>query len=75
MYGDVCLKKPEEYYNYKLEKLDYGRSSDYEFIRKIGKGKYSEVYEGVDLRSNSSVVIKLLKPIKLEKIQREFSIL
>jgi len=63
------LKQPKEYYDYKLDTLEYGRSSDYELFLKLGKGKYSEVYEGVDLRTNEKCVIKLLKPIKLEKIQ------
>lgn len=41
---------------------------NYEVIRKIGRGKYSEVFEGVDIRDESPVVIKILKPVKKKKV-------
>jgi serine/threonine protein kinase len=39
-------------------------------IRKIGRGKYSEVFEGYNVASNSRCVIKILKPVKKKKIKR-----
>lgn len=44
-------------------------------IRKIGRGKYSEVFEGINLLNNSKCVVKILKPIKSKKIFREVKIL
>lgn len=39
------------------------RSLDnYEVIRKLGRGKYAEVFEGIDVRTLKKVVIKVLKP-------------
>ena len=39
------------------------RSQDnYEIIKKIGRGKYSEVYEGINTANNERIVIKILKP-------------
>ena len=39
------------------------RSQDnYEIIKKIGRGKYSEVYEGINTATNERIVIKILKP-------------
>ena len=43
---------------------------NYEVIRKIGRGKYSEVFEGYNVASNSRCVIKILKPVKKKKIKR-----
>ena len=41
------------------------RSQDnYEIIKKIGRGKYSEVYEGINTSNNERIVIKILKPGK-----------
>ena len=48
---------------------------DYEIINKIGKGKYSEVYKGMDVTSDKQVVIKVLKPVKKSKMKREIKIL
>lgn len=48
---------------------------DYEVIRKIGRGKYSEVFEGINVRTNKMCVIKILKPVKKKKIKREIKIL
>lgn len=36
----------------------------YEIIKKIGRGKYSEVYEGINTQNNERIVIKILKPGK-----------
>ena len=53
-----------------------GRAQDnYEIIKKIGRGKYSEVYEGINTLTNQRIVIKILKPVKKNKIRREIKIL
>jgi serine/threonine protein kinase len=44
-------------------------------VRKIGRGKYSEVFEGVNIANNDKCVIKVLKPVKKKKIKREIKIL
>lgn len=48
---------------------------DYEVIRKIGRGKYSEVFDGIHVRTRERCVIKILKPVKKKKIKREVKIL
>lgn len=50
-------------------------TEDYLVLQKLGKGKYSEVFEATHLPSNSKCVIKVLKPVKKRKIQREIKIL
>jgi casein kinase II subunit alpha len=44
-------------------------------VRKIGRGKYSEVFEGVHVSNNEKCVVKVLKPVKKKKIKREIKIL
>lgn len=44
-------------------------------MRKIGRGKYSEVFAGVNVSNNTKCVIKILKPVKKKKIKREIKIL
>src|SRR5207249_3567915 len=48
---------------------------DYEVVRKLGRGKYSEVFEGMNVRTDNPCVIKILKPVKKKKIKREILIL
>lgn len=47
----------------------------YEVKRTLGRGKYSDVFEGVDAKTNRPVVIKILKPVRKVKISREIRIL
>lgn len=44
-------------------------------MKKIGRGKYSEVFSGVNVTNNTKCVIKILKPVKKKKIKREIKIL
>ena len=41
---------------------------NYEIIKKIGRGKYSEVYEGINTANNERIVIKILKPGESENL-------
>ncbi len=48
---------------------------DYEVIKKIGRGKYSEVFAGFNVKTGCKCVIKVLKPVKSKKYFREIKIL
>lgn len=55
-----------------------GTQDNYEILRKVGRGKYSEVFEGVTIAGASApekCIIKVLKPVKKKKIKREIKIL
>lgn len=41
---------------------------DYEVVRKVGRGKYSEVFEGINTRNGEKCIIKILKPVKKKKV-------
>ena len=55
--------------------VTWGSQDDYEVIRKIGRGKYSEVFDGMNVVNNERCVVKILKPVKKKKIKREIKIL
>lgn len=41
----------------------------------MGRGKYSEVHEGFDTKTDTQIVIKILKPVRESKIYWEIKIL
>ncbi|KAL9629483.1 MAG: hypothetical protein Q9204_005244 [Flavoplaca sp. TL-2023a] len=55
--------------------ITWGVLENYEVVRKIGRGKYSEVFEGINVVNYQKCVIKVLKPVKKKKIKREIKIL
>ena len=75
-YTDVCAKRPRSYWYYEGLQVTWGNQDCYEVIRKIGRGKYSEVFDGVNVANgNERCVVKILKPVKKKKIKREIKIL
>lgn len=44
-------------------------------VLNLGRGKYSEVFEGINVVNYQKCVIKVLKPVKKKKIKREIKIL
>eukprot|EP01116_Phalansterium_solitarium_P023600 TRINITY_DN8360_c0_g1_i1.p1 TRINITY_DN8360_c0_g1~~TRINITY_DN8360_c0_g1_i1.p1 ORF type:complete len:380 (-),score=106.02 TRINITY_DN8360_c0_g1_i1:94-1137(-) len=75
IYSDVNLHRPKEYWNYEVLNVTWGDQEDYEIIKKVGRGKYSEVFEGMNVATGAKCVIKILKPVKKKKIRREIKIL
>lgn len=75
VYADVNSHRPEEYWDYEALQVKWGDQDDYAVIRKIGRGKYSEVFDGINLVTNEKCVVKILKPVKKKKIKREIKIL
>jgi casein kinase II subunit alpha len=53
----------------------FSSPTPYEIIKKIGRGKYGEVYKGVNIETAELVAIKILKPISKKKIKKEVEIL
>jgi casein kinase II subunit alpha len=75
VYADVNVRRPAEYWDYESLAVSWGDQDNYEVVRKIGRGKYSEVFEGVNVINRQRCVIKILKPVKKKKIKREIKIL
>ena len=47
VYADVNVHRPRDYWDYEALTVNWGDQEEYEVIRKIGRGKYSEVSEGL----------------------------
>lgn len=75
VYADVLSTKPQSYWDYDDLNIKWNPQENYEILRKLGRGKYSEVFLGIDLEKREKVIIKVLKPVKRKKIKREISIL
>uniref|UniRef100_A0A0D9VR05 Protein HEADING DATE 6 n=1 Tax=Leersia perrieri TaxID=77586 RepID=A0A0D9VR05_9ORYZ len=75
VYADVNVNRPREYWEYEALAVEWGEQDDYEVVRKVGRGKYSEVFEGINVTNDERCIIKILKPVKKKKIKREIKIL
>ncbi len=47
-YRTLKPEKDVEYSDYENFEVKFGSQENYEIIKKIGRGKYSEVYEGIN---------------------------
>uniref|UniRef100_A0A6I8QG36 non-specific serine/threonine protein kinase n=1 Tax=Xenopus tropicalis TaxID=8364 RepID=A0A6I8QG36_XENTR len=75
VYADVNSLRSREYWDYEAHVPNWGNQEDYQLVRKLGRGKYSEVFEAINITNNERVVVKILKPVKKKKIKREVKIL
>ncbi|ORX43012.1 kinase-like protein [Hesseltinella vesiculosa] len=75
VYANANLNHPTEYHDYEKLQIHWGIQDNYEICRRIGRGKYSEVFSGSNMRDGSHCVIKVLKPVKKKKIKREIKVL
>jgi len=74
-HSDVNVRRTKDYWDYEALNVPWGEQDEYEVVRKVGRGKYSEVFEGINVTTNTKVIIKILKPVKKKKIKREIKIL
>jgi len=51
-YATACVEKPESYYDYPNFEITWSSMEPYEVIHKLGRGKYSEVYDGINNVNN-----------------------
>uniref|UniRef100_A0A673KSS3 non-specific serine/threonine protein kinase n=1 Tax=Sinocyclocheilus rhinocerous TaxID=307959 RepID=A0A673KSS3_9TELE len=75
VYAEVNTQRPREYWDYESHVIEWGNQDDFQLVRKLGRGKYSEVFEAINITNNEKVVVKILKPVKKKKIKREIKIL
>ena len=50
-YGTICLSRPPEYSYYQKMDITWGNLDNYECYHKLGRGKYSEVYQGCNIQN------------------------
>ncbi|KAG6903039.1 hypothetical protein C0995_007472 [Termitomyces sp. Mi166 len=75
VYADVNASLGESWYDYDNFRVDWSPPERYEIVRRVGGGKYSEVFEGIDMANNEQCIIKVLKPVAAKKIRREIKVL
>uniref|UniRef100_A0A672FTY7 non-specific serine/threonine protein kinase n=1 Tax=Salarias fasciatus TaxID=181472 RepID=A0A672FTY7_SALFA len=75
VYTEVNTQKNREYWDYDAHVPNWSNQDNYQLVRKLGRGKYSEVFEAINVTNNDKVVVKILKPVKKKKIKREIKIL
>ena len=74
-YKFVCSERPDSFSYYDRLNLEWASVDNYYIYHKLGRGKYSEVFAGANLQNNEKCVIKILKPVRIEKQYREVKIL
>lgn len=75
VYADVLNDKPVEFFDYDNFEPPTEDGENYSLVEKLGRGKYSEVFEAVHIPTKKKVVVKILKPVRRRKIKREILIL
>lgn len=75
VYANANELQPISYWDYEHVRINWGNLSNYEIVSKIGRGKYSEAFQGKNISNGETCVIKVLKPVKKKKIKREIKIL
>uniref|UniRef100_A0A3Q0RA23 non-specific serine/threonine protein kinase n=1 Tax=Amphilophus citrinellus TaxID=61819 RepID=A0A3Q0RA23_AMPCI len=63
VYADVNTLKTREYWDYEAHVPNWNNQEDYQLVRKLGRGKYSEVFEAINITNNEKVVVKILKEL------------
>jgi len=74
-FSDVNSKRPRSYWDFESFNIEWTQPEDCEIVLKIGRGRYSEVFEAFNCKDNKRCVVKFLKPVKRKKIKREIKIL
>ena len=77
VYADANESRGREWWDYDNLALQWGTQDHFEILQKVGRGKYSEVFEGVNMSTSTydKCIIMVLKPVKKKKIKREIKIL
>uniref|UniRef100_A0A3B4B413 non-specific serine/threonine protein kinase n=1 Tax=Periophthalmus magnuspinnatus TaxID=409849 RepID=A0A3B4B413_9GOBI len=63
VYTDVNTHKNREYWDYDAYTPNWSNQDNYQLVRKLGRGKYSEVFEAINVTNNDKVVVKILKEL------------
>ena len=74
-FANVNAGMPPTHWDYEAVSIGWGDQEHYLIDDRVGRGKYSEVFSGYDQRTDSRVIIKVLKPVRTKKIKREIKIL
>ena len=51
-YKQICAERPSSYSYYTKYAIDWNPLDNYQVVQKLGRGKYSEVYQGCNIHNN-----------------------
>lgn len=72
----VWSEANRQMWDYRHSQLKFSRNADdYELVRQIGRGRYSIVYDGINICTHEAVVVKALNHDQSERIAREVMVL
>ena len=74
-FAHINEHRPLSYYDIENEEITWSVHLPYKIIKKIGQGKYSEVFIATHVNSNELCALKCLKPNSDFKIKREVAVL
>eukprot|EP00760_Papus_ankaliazontas_P008469 PhM_4_TR13832/c2_g1_i1/m.15688/K03097/CSNK2A; casein kinase II subunit alpha len=69
-YAAANKSKPKAFWDYETYEVAWNNMDSYECTARLGRGKYSEVFEAVHTTTDERCVVKVLKPVKKKKIKR-----
>lgn len=75
LYYNVNELCPRAHWDYDALSINWGDHNAYAKVRKIGRGKYSEVFLGMNLSTGQRCTIKELNHKQMRKVQRELKVL
>lgn len=64
---DIRLLNPKSWHLCTISLAFHSNQDDYQLVRKLGRGKYSEVFEAINITNNERVVVKILKVSVLQR--------
>jgi serine/threonine protein kinase len=71
-YGQILRSADEKKSSSRvIYKFHSSNQDDYQIVRKLGRGKYSEVFEGINITNNEKVVIKILKVKRIARKKKQ----
>ncbi|KHJ98904.1 hypothetical protein OESDEN_01113 [Oesophagostomum dentatum] len=67
VYAEINPSKPREYWDYESHVIEWGNIDDYQLVRKLGRGKYSEVcaFLPASQSSNFNHTLKVFEGVKI----------
>ncbi|KAJ6254129.1 casein kinase ii subunit alpha-3 [Anaeramoeba flamelloides] len=74
-FSDVNLQLPSTHSDYENYVQTYGDIQQYRISHKVGRGRYSDVFVGKNVKTKRIVAIKILKKVKEYKYKRELKVL
>lgn len=75
VYADFNQTQPSEYYDYLNYDLEFHPLEDFELVKHLASGKFSEIYEAINVKEDKRYLVKIKKVVRMKKLKKEAKIL